>query len=195
MVSMKSPDAAFRVLRERVVALSEYRIRLQRTSSDMERASKQAIFALQRNDVARAEALLREAKNHEMAAATLIAKEPMLAREGMWHAAREEYAEARFCERAVRGELVIQKEDVKEDPDIVLGALSDLIGENVRRAIAAATRGERQTVDQIYEQSVVIVEFLTSLDLTGGLRSKGDQARGHLRRLEDIRYDLSRRVV
>ncbi len=192
---MKSSEVVFRALRDRVVALSEYRIRLQRTSSDMERASKQAIFALQRDDLARAETLLREAKSHEAAAEKLIIKEPMLAREGMWHAAREEYAEARFCERAVRGEAVVTKEDLKEDPDIVLGALSDLIGENVRRSIAAATRGDAKTVDRIYEQSVIIVDFLTSLDLTGGLRSKGDQARGHLRRLEDIRYDLSRRVV
>jgi predicted translin family RNA/ssDNA-binding protein len=192
---MKSSEVVFRALRDRVVALSEYRIRLQRTSSDMERASKQAIFALQRDDVARAEALLREAKGHEATAEKLIAKEPMLGREGMWHAAREEYAEARFCERAVRGDAIVTKEDLKEDPDIVLGALSDLIGENVRRAIAAATRGDAKTVDRIYEQSVVIVDFLTSLDLTGGLRSKGDQARGHLRRLEDIRYDLSRRGV
>ena len=192
---MKSSAAVFRALRERIVALSEYRIRLQRTSSDMERASKQAIFALQRDDLARAEILLREAKSHEVAAEKLTTKEPMLAREGMWHAAREEYAEARFCERAVRGDVIVTKEDLKEDPDILLGALSDLIGENVRRAIAAATRGEVKTVDRIYEQSVIIVDFLTSLDLTGGLRSKGDQARGHLRRLEDIRYDLSRRVV
>ena len=96
--------------------------------------------------------------------------------------------------RGIKGESLLPTQKDELDPDILIGALSDVVGEYVRRAVMFATDGDRKSVEKLYEESKIIVGFLTSLDLTGSLRSKGDQSRQHLRRLEDIRYDMSRRV-
>ncbi len=116
-----------------------------------------------------------------------------LASEGIWHAALEEFAEAVLFFGMVTSKS-FETGDLLDDPSIMLGGLSDAVGELVRLAVREATEGNAERVEVIAKEAERLVVFLTSMDLTGGLRSKGDQARQHLRRLEDIRYDLSRRV-
>ena len=82
---------------------------------------------------------------------------------------------------------------IADDPEIYLGGLSDITGELVRRSVLHATDGDHETVERIFEDVRRVVELLMDMDLTGGLRSKLDQAKQNLRKLEEIRYDLSLR--
>jgi hypothetical protein len=65
--------------------------------------------------------------------------------------------------------------------------------ELVRYAVRCATFGRGSEVFGLAEVAEESVAFLSSLDLTGPLRAKADQARSHLRRLEDVRYDVAKR--
>jgi predicted translin family RNA/ssDNA-binding protein len=178
-------------LKRRYEQLEQSRRDLQRRSADAQRLSKLAIFSIQREDFETAQKQLDEAEAILREVQKMTKKEPRLASEGMWRSALEEYGEAEVFLALARGAQKIKTTDLLDDPAILLGAISDAVGELVRLAVRAATNHDRKRVEQIYVQGERLVEFLTSLDLTGGLRSKGDQARQHLRRLEDIRYDMS----
>jgi predicted translin family RNA/ssDNA-binding protein len=187
--------AALRKLAKRYAELERRRLELQSLSGEGQRLSKQAIFALHRKDTGKAKKLLDAATARLRTAGRIVSKEPKLASEGMWRSALEEYVEACLFGRAVDGRPLFPAQDVTDDPTITLGALSDLVGEYVRLAVNAATEGDRKRVERIVDDARTIVEYLSSLDATGSLRSKGDQARQHLRKLEDIRYDITIRSV
>ena len=75
----------------------------------------------------------------------------------------------------------------------MIGGISDAAGEIARYAMLRATARDIKEVDRLYAVAFSIVEMLLALDLTGSLRSKFDQAKQHLRKIEEIRYDLSLR--
>ena len=173
--------------------LQEQKQALQGLASDILSKSKKAIFAVHRNDVNEAKVRLDEAAALVKQGQTLVKKSLRLAHEGSWRAALEEYTEAFLVlEYVTRGSLA-RVPDVAADPEIFLGALSDMAGELVRRAVMLASDGQWALIDPIYTDVRSAVEFLLEMDLTGSLRSKTDQAKQHLRKLEDIRYDISMR--
>ena len=165
---------------------------LQSLGSELTRLSKTSIFSLQRGvasgpSITQAHRLVRKGS-------AIVKKFPSLRDAGPWRAGLEEYAEARLLASFVGGDARLFADAIAGDPEIGLGALSDLVGELARLAVREATAGHAAAVERIGRDAERIVGFLTSLDLTGSLRSKGDQARQHLRKIEDVRYDLSRRV-
>ena len=180
-------------IKSRYENIEKMRRTLQRVSGDAQRLAKQAIFAAQREEAATASSLLHEARSLLLEGKKMAKGEPRLASEGVWRAALEEYGEALlFTQFASHAKKMDWQPDLLDDPSIVLGALSDAVGELVRLALRAATARDAKAVAEISETAEQIVGFLTSIDLTGALRQKGDQARSHLRRLEDLRYDMSR---
>ena len=181
-------------LRERYDRLQASRVQLQTVSAAAQRLSKQSIFSMQRDDEALAQKLLQQAEFGLRDGAKIVARESRLLNDGTWRSALEEFTEAAFFYRAAQGGDLFPPHDLTDDPDILLGGLSDMVGELVRLAVHAATRGDVREVDRIEEISERVVGFLLSVDATGSTRQKVDQARQHLRRLEDVRYDLSRRA-
>ncbi len=166
---------------------------LQEMSGRIQVASKQAIFALQRGDSIGSVKLQDEAARVLSDAAKLVAKHPRLGHEGVWRACQEEYCEALMFFALLKNADPLALKLPTSDPDILIGGLSDAIGELVRAATKAVIEGRRDDVQPLYVRAEVIVDFLSSMDLIGGSRSKADQARGHLKRLEDIRYDLAQK--
>ncbi|GEM_PF-90846 len=166
---------------------------LQQVASEGLAASKRAIFAFHREDDVAAHEQLTLAEARLRTGAGIVKKVQKLAQEGSWRAAQEEYAEAdllrQYLEKGVLGRVVA----ITDDPEIYLGGLSDLTGELVRRSVLHATEGDHATVERIFTDVRRVVELLMEMDLTGGLRSKLDQAKQNLRKLEEIRYDLSLR--
>ncbi len=186
-------DQAFKKIAQRYQSLEAGRKNLQDIGTSAARLSKQAIFALQRGDMAQGAQHLREAETHLKKGLQLVTKESRLSDGGVWRAAMEEFCEASLLEKALQKKDLFPSQSITEDPDILIGGISDLAGELVRLAVRAATDGDKKRVKELADLAETLVTFLTSLDLTGSLRAKGDQARQHLRRLEDIRYDLSHR--
>lgn len=186
---MKLNDS-LKKLAQRHAEIEVKRRKLQELSQAAQKKSKQAIFALQRDEKPRAADLLKQAQAALLEGRKIVLGEKRLYSEGMWRAALEEFCEAFFFERAIAGKELLPV-PVTDEPDILVGGLSDLIGEFARLGVKKAIARDKEGVDRLLEMSGALVEFMLALDATGGLRNKIDQARQHLRRLEDIRYDLS----
>ena len=150
--------------------------------------AKRAIFALHRGETTVASEYL--ASTHRLLEETADHPE----RYGPLRAAWEEYAEAHlfFC--------FVSKTDLLppaelQSADLVIGGYADLIGEIVRFVTNAVVEGRFEEVERGWVAANEVIEILMSLDLTGGARTKFDQAKQHVRRLETIRYDLAIRCA
>jgi predicted translin family RNA/ssDNA-binding protein len=183
-------NESLKKLAQRHAEIEVRRRKLQELSQAAQKMSKQAIFALQRDEKLRAAELLRQAQAALLEGRKIVLGEKRLYSEGMWRAALEEFCEAFFFERYIAGKELLPV-PVTDEPDILVGGLSDLIGEFVRLAVKRAIDRDKKSVDKLLEMSNELIEFMLALDATGALRNKIDQARQHQRRLEDIRYDLS----
>lgn len=164
-------------------------------SDEMLAKSKQAIFAAHRDDLAEAERLLREVEASEKAFAPVFKQHPDIAGEGPHRAALEEYSEAVQFLAFVKGEPLCVVKNIELDSDAVLGGLTDCVGEMARKAVQWATKGEYKKIDAATEAGREIVMALMGLNLTGYLRTKLDQAKGALRRIEDVAYDVAMREL
>jgi predicted translin family RNA/ssDNA-binding protein len=178
---------------ERMALVDRSRRELQQISSEALAASKRAIFAYHREDESAAHEQLALAKERLRAGAALVKKVNKLAHEGSFRAAQEEYAEADLLRQYLEKGSLGKVEGIADDAEIYLGGLSDMTGELVRRSVLHATEGDHDTVEHIFTDVRSVVELLMQMDLTGSLRTKLDQAKQNLRKLEEIRYDVSLR--
>lgn len=174
--------------------LDRSRRALQALSSEILSGSKRAIFALHREDGDAAAKELVIAREKLAAGWKLVKQESRIAQEGMWRAAQEEFAEADLFAQYLEKGSVGKVSEVADDPDVFIGALSDLSGELSRRAVLLASKRDAKAVERIFSDVTEIVSFLLQMDLTGSLRTKVDQAKQNLRKLEEIRYDLAIRA-
>lgn len=155
--------------------------------------SKKAIFSLHRADIKTADAKLKEMED------TLIQLEKKFSikrieEEGAYRAAVEEYAEAKLLSFVVKGEKIDRIKKLKLGNDAYLGGICDLLGEMVRLATNAAAAGNFDQVEKIKKLANDIMDQLIDFDMTGYLRTKYDQARGHLRKLEQMAYEIKLRI-
>ncbi len=164
-------------------------------SDEMLAKSKQAIFAVHRDDFAEAERLLSEVEASEKSFASVFKKHPDIAGEGPHRAALEEYSEAVQFLAFVKNEPLCEIKNLNLDSDAVLGGLTDCVGEMARKAVQWATKGEYKKINTSLEAGREIVSALMGLNLTGYLRTKLDQAKQALRRIEDVAYDVAMREL
>ena len=155
--------------------------------------SKKAIFALHRNEVKIADTKLKEMEE------TLLQLEKKFSlkrieKEGAYKAAVEEYVEAKLLSFVIKGEKIDRIKKLKLDNDAYLGGICDLLGELVRKATNEAAAGNFDQVEVIKKLSNDIMDQLIDFDMTGYLRTKYDQARGHLRKLEQMAYEIKLRT-
>lgn len=151
--------------------------------------SKRVIFSLHRGDMDKAEE-------------SLVAIEKVLIKldkkfgygrlnqEGSYRAAVEEYAEAKTLWQVINGKKVDKFKGIKLSYESYLGGICDLTGELVRRAINEASRGNEVEVSHIKNIINDIMAELVEFNMTGYMRTKYDQARGALRKIEQISYDI-----
>lgn len=167
------------------------RRKLAEFSSQAQHLAKQAIFAAQRDSLPEADKLLAEASSLLSQGLQLTSKVKELESLGSYRAALEEYVEAELFTKFLQTGKLDKVGKFNITPEVYLGGLSDMVGELVRYAIKLATAGKIKEVDKLVEVGTMVVGELAAMNLTGILRTKFDQAKQHLRRLEDIRYDLS----
>ncbi len=176
---------------KRYASLDKLRRQLQAASAEILSGSKRSGFATQRGDLKASAKELVTAVSHITAVKKLIKTEPRLANEGMWRAALEEYAEGKMYHDAMASGKVGPIPELPEDPDLYIGALSDLTGELTRSAVLAATDRNSKEVRRLLEAVRDAIAFMLTLNLTGTMRTKFDQAKGNLRKLEEIAFTLS----
>ena len=111
--------------------------------------------------------------------------------EGAYQAAIEEYVEAKTFYWLTTNQQLKKISGVKLSNQAYLGGICDLCGELVRQAINAAADNDYQIVQHNKKIINNIMAELVQFDMTGYLRTKYDQARNHLRKIEDINYQIS----
>ncbi|RJO58908.1 hypothetical protein C4546_04895 [Candidatus Parcubacteria bacterium] len=155
--------------------------------------SKLAIFSVHRYETKNAQKLLAEAEKILKKVLNESKSEPKFLNDGNILAALEEYGEAWLVLEFANGKKLNFPKRPELPPDQKVGALADFTGEMVRLAILEATQRNAKRVEEIYKSVHEVVKHLAEADLTGPSRQKFDDAKRNLKRLEEIRYDLSLR--
>ena len=115
-----------------------------------------------------------------------------LFREGIFRASLEEYIEAVFLAVVLENKKISALPRFDIDVEIYLGALSDVTGELVRRATNLIADRKIDEAKKLISAGQKIVDELLDFDMTGSLRTKYDQARNNLRKLEQLNYEISK---
>ena len=151
--------------------------------------AKKTIFALQRQDFKSAEEKLT---GMEKALQNLESRFGFerLHREGAYKAAAEEYLEGKTLYLIIKNKKIEAVKGLHLDYESYLGGVCDMIGELVRYATNQAAAGKFGAVAKIKKTADDTMSQLVDFDMTGYLRTKYDQARGHLRKLEQMAYDI-----
>ncbi|MCK4525111.1 MAG: hypothetical protein KAU07_01605 [Candidatus Andersenbacteria bacterium] len=151
--------------------------------------SKRIIFSLHRGDI-------QEAKN-KLAETEKIFKKlekkfghKRISEEGSYRAGAEEYTEAKMFYLVITGKKIDKIKEVDLDFNSYLGGLCDLTGELARQAVNEAASGNLGEVEKIKKTINEILAELTEFDMVGYLRTKYDQAKHNLRKIEQIDYEI-----
>lgn len=154
--------------------------------------AKKTIFALQRQDFKPAEEKLSAIRKALKNLAERFGQ-ARLNREGAYKAAVEEYLEGQTFYATIKNKKIETVKDLRLDYEGYLGGICDLIGELVRYATNQAAKGKFSAVAKIKKSAEEIMTQLVDFDMTGYLRTKYDQSRGHLRKLEQMAYEIKLR--
>ena len=155
--------------------------------------SKLAIFAVHRNEDKDAKQLVEQAGKSLDTLQKKLKDQPRFLNDGNLLAALEEFGEAWLVVEFARGKKLAFPKKPKLAPEQQIGALADFTGELGRRAVLKATERKLKDVEKIYTTVSDVVRHLAEADLTGQARQKFDEAKRNLKRIEEIRYDLSLR--
>lgn len=158
-------------------------------SNDILFKAKKTIFAIQKGDNKSAENGLKEMEE----AFKKLEKnfgENRLLREGAYKAAAEEYMEGKSFYSILKNGKVETVKDLSFNYETYLGGVCDMIGELVRYATNQAAVGKFSVISKMKKIAANSLEELADFDMTGYLRTKYDQARGHLRKLEQMSYEV-----
>jgi len=154
--------------------------------------SKRVIFAVHRENMTRAEESLSEI---EKILATLEKKfgHNRLVEEGAYKAGLEEYVEAKLFYTLITDDKIDAIKDLEINAESYLSGISDLTGELVRHAVNQAATGKVKEVAKIKSIIDDIMAELIEFDMTGYQRTKYDQAKMNLRKIEQINYEINLR--
>ena len=187
---MKTPQVLVRLQRE-YQSHAKARREVMGKANEALSLSKRAIFAMHRDDSGEAKELLEKAAVLFRSSEALFKKHRDLVDEGAHRAALEEYAEALIFQMYLEKGVIGAIDARAMQTDLYFAGLSDATGEMVRYALRQVTMGNTAALKPTREAVEMIIEFFLSLDLTGYLRNKFDQAKKNLSRLEEMSYDLS----
>ena len=155
--------------------------------------SKLAIFAVHRNEDSEAKKLVEQAGKQLEKLQKQLQAAPRFWNDGNLLAALEEFGEAWLVVEFARGKKLTFPKKPLLAPEQQIGALADFTGELGRRAVLKATERQLKDVEKIYSTVSDVVRHLAEADLTGQARQKFDDAKRNLKRIEEIRYELSLR--
>lgn len=156
--------------------------------------AKLAIFAVHRNDDTGGQKLVEQSGGRLEKLQRKLKDQPRFWNDGNLLAALEEFGEAWLVVDFAKGKKLAFPKQPLLAPEQQIGALADFTGELSRRAVLKATERKLKDVEKIYATISDVVHNLAEADLTGQARQKGDEAKRNLKRVEEIRYELSLRA-
>jgi predicted translin family RNA/ssDNA-binding protein len=154
--------------------------------------SKRIIFALHRGEVKEMEEKFKELEGILQKLDKQFGHNRIIS-EGAYKACVEEYVEAKMFYYVLSGKKVDAIKEVNLDVDSYLGGICDLTGELLRYAVNEAAGGNFKKPAEIKKTIGDIMAELVTFDMTGYQRTKYDQAKGNLRKIEQIDYEIKLR--
>ncbi|MEW5299749.1 MAG: hypothetical protein WDW36_002730 [Sanguina aurantia] len=185
-------DADWAALTSVIASYDTEREKVIKCSRDGQKASKQAIYALHREDFSSANRLLAEAEAVAAVLAPTLTRFPML-RPGTYSAFIEEYAEAAVFRTFLQeGRLALSSELPLTDPEEYLGGVMDFTGELNRYSIMRATVRDKAAVQACRDLVDALMGKFLQFDFrNGNLRKKFDSLKYTLQKMENTLYELS----
>jgi predicted translin family RNA/ssDNA-binding protein len=183
----------FQKLQKEYINYSKDRHEIIKISSDALRLSKQAIFALHREDAKLSEKLILEVENIFKKLSAKFKQNERLQYEGAYKASLEEYVEAKLFFNFLKSQKIAVIKEVKINLEEYLGGLCDFTGELVRRAVKLASKKQYEEISKYAEVTDQVISELMQFNLTKVLRTKYDQVTRNLKKLEEILYEISLR--
>lgn len=180
-------------LRKSYVLSEKQRRQIITLSSEILSLSKKAIFAMHRNDIDRGNEILKSLTVRILAVQKQYGADRLL-EEGSYRAGMEEFLEAKFFTDFVNGKKIDAPVKIKVETEAYLGAICDLSGEMLRYAVNQAASGNFGAVKAVKEEISFLAAELTDLDMTGYLRTKYDQARSNLKKIEQMDYEINLKI-
>ncbi len=162
-------------------------------TGDAQHHAKRAIFSLHRDKVNEAQEKLTETEKIYKELQKKYQKIPALFTEGSYLAGLEEYVEAKLFLAFLQKKSLSRIKELRVGDETYIGGLCDVPGELYRYAIQAATRRDYDTVRRCGETAEEIIGALIEFNLTSYLRTKFDQAKQAVQKIEHVVYEVSLR--
>ena len=159
-------------------------------SGDALHHAKRAIFSMHRGDMKEAQKKIKESETLFKALHKKYSKDTRIKDEGAYKAGLEEYVEAVLLYQFVTKGNIGKITELHVDSEIYLAGLCDVPGELYRYAIRAATNRDIKTVEQCRDMANDVIGELIEFDLTKYLRTKFDQAKQAVNKLEYVVYEV-----
>lgn len=185
------PKKDINMIKERMDIYDKLREEVIKTSRDVQKLSKQAIFSVHRNNLADCKSKIDQARVIAKSILEKIANYPTL-RQGAVSNSLEEWAEALLTLEWVENKRIYLKKEMEiVNSTEYIGALSDFTGEIGRIAVTIASSRSIQPIKAILEADLTISASLMILNITGKYSKKVEAVNNNLRKVEDIVYELS----
>lgn len=155
--------------------------------------AKRAIFALHRDNTVEA---IEKIKLVEKILKDIYKKyktTPKIFNEGSFKASLEEYVEAKCFFEFLQTNKIGEIKTVTIPEEVYLAGLCDVPGELYRYAIKSATNKDIEMTKKCAEMAQEIIGELIEFNLTSYLRTKFDQAKSAVQKLNIVVYELSLR--
>lgn len=194
------PTEELELLRQRIEHRDELRESLIKRCRDAQKAAKQAIFALHRNDSNRASKLISQCENIVRSDLNPLVDEDPTLYYGSYSNVLEEYAEAKLFQSWLlekpQGRLLMPNDfsTVPLKPIDYLGGLCDLTGEIGRFAVQRGTKRDTADVKFCLETNLSILfafETLQRFPSGSQISKKMEQLKRTVEKLERMLYELS----
>ena len=153
-------------------------------------SSKKAIFAIHRQDIKTAEERLLESEKIIKQMEKKFGQNRILA-EGALMASLEEYAEAKLFFNFIQSNKIGKIKEVNIPLESYIGGICDLSGELIRYATNQSIEKNFSEISRVKKIINDILNELIDFDITGYLRTKYDQARGNLKKIEQMDYEIN----
>ncbi len=181
----------FTKLRQEFQDYDTQRENLIKKSRDLLKLSKQAIYAVHRDELKAAAVLVQQLERERQALESIATHNQKMAYEGSYKIAIQEYVEAVLYYQFIKtGKLP----DLNVLTEYYVLGLCDLPGELVRRAVFLAGKGDTKAVQKIRDEIDLIYGELLKFDFRDHeVRRKVDAVKYELRKMEDLVLDLKLR--
>ena len=182
----------FRQIRKQYDTEDALREKIIKSSRDILKASKHAIYSVHRGNLSEADSLLKKAKTAMSGMNKLVTKTQSLESVGAYNDAASEFCEAVCFYNYVKdGRIPVSSQVGASNENYLLG-LCDSTGELARRVVMLATQNRHSEIIRIKDLVEELYgEFLKFNFRNSELRKKSDSIKWNLKKIEEVVYDLS----